>query len=109
VTRGLGRDKEYIEKNLKPSFKSRRVTIGAWGCFYRDELVDLYILPLGENINTKRYKQVLQRHLVLFYKRIRRKYSDKVVFIEDGAKWHKAKIYQNYLRNKGVKIINHLL
>jgi hypothetical protein len=29
VTRGLGRDKEYAEKNLKPSFKSGRVTMGA--------------------------------------------------------------------------------
>ena len=29
VTRGLERDKEYIEKNLKPFFKSGRVTVGA--------------------------------------------------------------------------------
>jgi len=33
VTRGLGRDEEYIEKNLKLSFKSGRVTVGAWDCF----------------------------------------------------------------------------
>jgi len=27
VTKRVRRDKEYIEKNLRPSFKSRRVTI----------------------------------------------------------------------------------
>ena len=59
VTRGPGRDEEYIEKNLKPSFKSGRVTVGAWGCFCGDELGALYILPPGENMNDKRYKQVL--------------------------------------------------
>ena len=30
-----------------------------------------------------------------------------MVFIEDRAKWYKTKIYQNYLRSKGVKIMNH--
>ena len=56
ITRGPGRDEEYTEKNLKPSFKSGRVTVGVWGCFYGDELGALYILPPGENMNTKRYK-----------------------------------------------------
>jgi hypothetical protein len=39
----------------------------------------LYILPKGEHIIAKRYKYVLQRLFILFYNKIRRKYSNKVV------------------------------
>ena len=107
VSRGPGRDEEYADKNLRPSFKSGRVTVGAWGCFCGDELGPLYILPPGENMNAKRYKWVLQKHLVPFYNRMRRKYGNEVVFMEDNAKWHKAKICQAYLRSKGVKMMGH--
>ena len=86
ITRSPGRDEEYIEKNLKPSFKSGRVIVRVWDYFCEDELRALYILSLSENINAKWYKQVLQRYLIPFYKRIRRKYNKEVVFIEDRTK-----------------------
>ncbi len=86
VTRGPGRDEEYADKNLRPTFKSRRKSVGAWACFCGDELGALYILPKGENMNMYRYKRVLQTHLVLFHNKIVRKYGDEVVFIEDGSK-----------------------
>lgn len=59
VTRGAGRNEEYADKNLRPTFKSGREIVGAWGCFCGDELSALYILPKGENIIAKRYKYML--------------------------------------------------
>ena len=56
VTRGAGREEEYADKNLRPTFKSRRTTVGVWSCFCGDEMGLLYILPKGENITAKRYK-----------------------------------------------------
>jgi hypothetical protein len=66
----------------------------------------LYILLEGENITAKRYKWVLQRLFIPFYKRIRRKYGDEVVMQEDNAPWHTAKIITKYLANKKVKRMN---
>ena len=62
----------------------------------------LYILPEGENINTKRYKQVLQRLFILFYERMKAKHGNTVVMQEDNALWHTAKIIIKYLTNKNV-------
>jgi hypothetical protein len=45
VTRGPGRDEEYADKNLRPTFKSERTTMGMWSCFCRDEIGPLYMLP----------------------------------------------------------------
>ena len=59
VTRGAGREEKYAEKNLRPTFKNRRTTIGVWSCFYRDEIGPLYMLPEGENMTAKRYKWIL--------------------------------------------------
>jgi hypothetical protein len=56
MTRGPGREEEYADKNLRPTFKSGRTSIGVWSCFYRDEIGPLYMLPEGENITAKRYK-----------------------------------------------------
>jgi hypothetical protein len=59
MTRGLKRDKEYVNKNLRPTFKSGRTIIGVWSYFYKDEIRPLYMLLKGENIIAKRYKWVL--------------------------------------------------
>jgi transposase len=102
VTRGAGRDKEYAYKNLRPTFKSRRVTVGVWSCFCGDEIGPLYILPEGENMTSKRYHYVLQRYFIPFYNRMRAKYGDEVVMQEDNAPWHITKIITRYLANKGI-------
>jgi hypothetical protein len=60
----------------------------------------------GENITAKQYKYVLQQLFILFYERIRAKYSNKVVIQEDNALWHTAKIITKYLKNKKVKQMN---
>jgi len=59
VTRAPSREEKYTDKNLRPTFKSGRTTIGVWSCFYRDKIGPLYILPEGENITAKWYKWVL--------------------------------------------------
>ena len=55
VTRGTGREEEYTDKNLRPSFKSGRVSVGAWASFCGDELELIYILLKGENMTAKCY------------------------------------------------------
>jgi transposase len=59
VTRGSGREEEYADKNLQPTFKSRRTSVGVWSCFCGDEMGPLYMLLEGENMTAKRYKYVL--------------------------------------------------
>ena len=57
----------------------------------------------GENITVKQYKYILQQLFILFYKRMRAKYSNKVVIQEDNALQHTVKVIIKYLKNKKVK------
>ena len=59
-----------------------------------------------ENMTAKQYKYVLQQLFILFYKRIRRKYKNKVVMQDDNALQHIAKIITKYLKNKRVRQMN---
>jgi hypothetical protein len=83
VTRGAGRDEEYMDKNLRPSFKSRRVSVGVWACFCGDEVGPIYILSKKQTMTFKRYHWVLKTYFILFYNRMRAKYGDEVVIQED--------------------------
>ena len=103
VTRSSRRKEEYVDRNLQPTFKSGRTTVGAWSCFGGDEMGPLYMLPEGENMTAKRYKYVLQRYFIPFYERMRSKYGNEVVMQEDNAPWHTAKIITKYLKNKKIK------
>lgn len=108
VTRGPGREEEFKEKNLKPTFKSGRVAVGAWACFCGDELGPIYIIPEGQTMTGRRYKWVLQTLLVPFYKKMERKYGKEVVFMEDNAPWHShTKAVRRYLENKGIRMMPH--
>ena len=49
VTRGPR--EEYLDKNLQPTFKSRRIAVGVWSCFYRNEIGPLVIILKGGCIN----------------------------------------------------------
>jgi transposase len=85
VTRGPGREEEYAAQNLRPTFKSRRTTVGVWSCYCGDEMGPLYMLLEGEHMTARRYKYVLQKLFIPFYKEMRRKYGDEVVMQEDNA------------------------
>jgi transposase len=106
VTRGAGREEEYADKNLRPTFKSGRTTVGVWSCFCGDEMGPLYILPDGENMTAKRYHWVLQTKFIPFYNRMKAKYGKEVVMQEDNAPWHTAKIITKYLNNKRINRMN---
>ena len=59
-----------------------------------------------ENIIAKQYKYILQQLFILFYKRIKRKYKDKVVIQKDNTLQYTTKIITKYLKNKGVRQMN---
>jgi transposase len=101
VTRGSG--EEYLEKNLNPSFKSGRTSVGVWSCFCGDEMGPLVIIEKGGTMTAKRYLETVKKHFLPFYRRMRRKYGPDVVMQEDNASWHKAKMVTNYLDKQKVK------
>src|SRR5664279_753121 len=102
VTRGSGREEEYANKHLRPTFKSGRKTVHVWGAFCGAELGPLYILPEGESMIAKWYKYVLQTYMVPFYNRMKAQHGEEVAFMEDNALWHTAKKVQKYLLSKGI-------
>ena len=73
VTRAAG--EEYLEKNLKPSFKSGRITVGVWSCFYGNEIGPLVILEKGETLTAQRYLETVKKYFIPFYRRMRKKYK----------------------------------
>ena len=101
VTRGVG--EEFKLKNLRPTFKSGRTAVGVWTCYCGDEMGPLVIIPKGGTMTARRYIQVLKKHFIPFYRRMRKKYGAQVVMQEDNASWHRAGIVERYLTNKRVK------
>ena len=101
VTRAAG--EEYLEKNLKPSFKSGRTTVGVWSCFCGNEMGPLVILEKGETMTAQRYLETVKKYFIPFYRRVRKKYGPEVVMQEDNASWHRAKLVQDYLNRQKVK------
>jgi hypothetical protein len=69
VTRRPG--EEYLEKNLKPSFKSGRVSISAWDAICGDVVGPLVFLTDSGHMNAKFYtNEIMERHLQPFWKKI---------------------------------------
>jgi hypothetical protein len=42
-----GENEEFLEKNLRPTFKSRRTKVGVWTCFYREDMGPLVLILKG--------------------------------------------------------------
>jgi len=101
VTRAPG--EEYLEKNLRPSFKSGRTSVGVWSCYCGSEMGPLVIIEKGGRMTAARYLETVKEYYVPFYKRIVEKYGPEVVLQEDNASWHTAKIVRNYMDSQGVK------
>lgn len=104
VTHGAG--EEYLDKNLKPSFKSGRTSVGVWSCYYGDKMGPLVILEKGERMTAARYKATLEEYFIPLYEEMVEKYGPDVVMQEDNAPRHKAKLVRNFLRKKKVKYIH---
>jgi len=47
VSRRSGKKEAFLDKNLKPSFKSGRTSVGVWSCYCGTEMGPLVILPEG--------------------------------------------------------------
>jgi len=65
VTRGPG--EEFLDKNLKPSFKSSYILVGVWSCYCGDEMGPLVIIEKGGRITAKHYLETLKKHFIPFY------------------------------------------
>src|SRR5438270_7560726 len=95
-----GPSEEFLEKNLKPSFKSGRTSISVWACFCGREIGPVVVLPKGEKINQHLYTDlILKHHFIPFYRWMLRKYGTRnnpVYMQEDGASYHTAGIPTAY-------------
>ena len=90
VTRGRG--EEYLDECLKPSFKSGRIKVGAWGSFMGPERGPLVTFDSDFRMNRDTYlDEVLIPHFVPFVQLMRAKYGEGVVMQEDGAGYHHSK------------------
>jgi len=65
VTHGLG--EEFLDKNLKPSFKSSYILVSVWSYYYGNKMGFLVIIEKGRRITTKRYLKTLKKYFILFY------------------------------------------
>ena len=98
---------EFLEKNLKPSFKSGRTSVGVWGCFMGKHLGPLVILEKGARMNQHKYfEEVLKPYFIPFYKKMVSKYRKEVVIQEDGAGYHYTKMLAAFKARMKVKILS---
>jgi len=104
VTRG--ENEEFLEKNLKPTFKSGRTKVGVWTCFCGEDIGPLVIIPKGGTMTALRYIEVLKKYFIPFYRRMVCKYGPEVVMQEDNASWHKAGAVRKFLAKQNVKYLS---
>ena len=87
VSRRVG--EEYLDKNLKPSFKSGRSRVGVWGCFMGPESGPLVVVPDGVRLTREYYTdKIFLPYFLPFYLKMREKYGYGVQLQEDGASYH---------------------
>jgi hypothetical protein len=94
-----------LDKNLKPTFKSGRTSVGVWSCFCGTEMGPLVILLDGARITATRYLQTVKDYYMPFYRRMREKYGLEVIIQEDNASWHTAKIVRAYFREQDANLL----
>jgi transposase len=108
VTQALGED--YLEKNLKPSFKSSRTSVSVWALFCKTYIRLVVILLKGVRMNQQLYKDlILKPYFIPFYQRMKRLYRTKnrlVYLQEDGASYHTTGIPAQYRRGTKVNCLN---
>jgi hypothetical protein len=82
------------------------MAVGVWTCFCGEDMGPLIIIPKGGTMTAKRYIEVLKKHFIPFYRRMRCKYGPSVVMQEDNAPWHKAKAVRAFLAGQKVKLLS---
>ena len=109
VTRSA--DEEYDENCLVPKFKQSPVKVMVWACVMRGVKGPLVVLEYpggkGGGMNTDRYiSQVLEAHLGPFYHRMEKE-RPGIVFQQDGAPSHTAKVTKKWLADHGIDLFPH--
>jgi DDE superfamily endonuclease/Transposase len=88
----------YESRNLKPTFKSGRSSVGIWGCISLSKKGPLVILAKGARMNSKRYiQEVLYPNAVPFYDQLIEEHGD-ALWQHDGAKYHTSQLTTAYLK-----------
>jgi DDE superfamily endonuclease/Transposase len=92
----------YESRNLKPTFKSGRSSVGIWGSISLSKKGPLVILAKGARMNSRRYiQEILYPSAVPFYDQLLGEYGD-ALWQHDGAKYHTSQLTTAYL--KGVQM-----
>jgi Transposase/DDE superfamily endonuclease len=95
----------YESRNLKPTFKSGRSSVGIWGCISLSKKGPLVILAKGARMNSKRYIQdVLYPGAVPFYHQLVEKYGD-ALWQQDGAGYHTSRATTAYLIASHIQVM----
>ncbi|KAL1711408.1 hypothetical protein EV715DRAFT_178820, partial [Schizophyllum commune] len=95
-------DEKYEENCLIPTFKQSPVRIMVWGCIMKNRKGPLVILDYpggrGGGMTAARYiEQVLEGAWMPFYEKVWKETGREVLFQQDGAPAHGAKITQAWM------------
>ena len=103
-----GENEEFLEKNLRPTFKSRKTKVRVQSYFYREDIGPLIIILKGGTMTALQYIEVLKKYFILFYQRIVHKYGSEVIIQEDNTSQYKAKVVRDFLKKQKVKYLSWL-
>ena len=86
---------KYLEKCIKPSFKSGRQSLMIWGCMANGKLGPLILMPKEERTGVDYVRLVLSGPLWDFYSDLMEE-RGQVAVMEDGAPSSTVSRYQPY-------------
>ena len=83
---------EWDLRNLQPSFKSGRTTVGVWGAIMGGKVGPLHMLEEGRMNMTRYTNEVLEPLFFSFYQQVKAERERKIWTMKDNAKWHTGRI-----------------
>lgn len=105
-------DEKYEEDCVVPTFKQSSLRVMIWGCIMQNRKGPLVVLEYpggkGGGMTAQRYiSQVLEDVLLPFYTEVRAEMARDVLFQQDGAAAHRAKVTQEWLRAHEIASFSH--
>ena len=97
--RKVGKIEKYLPKNVIGKRQDGGISQMIWGCFMGNKLGP--IVFIDENINVGVYTQILDQNLLQYIKALAGKDIHDIVFQQDNAHPHVAKVTQHWLENMG--------
>ena len=107
-------DEEFLPACLRPSFKSKRVSIMVWGCFRWNKLGPL-IISGPDGIGSEEYIEILAEGLLSFKDDILGAVDedtivvrdpDDLIFMQDGAPCHRTIDVADFLVEEEIKVMS---